>query len=130
MLLNLKNVHYHLLALEAAAFVSCIGRALYWLAAGTSYSGCFVAFLPGDHGKLHRLSVADRTHSLAWVIAGDRSLVNEHILLCVIPMDNTCCLLQIISTIDCKNYFLFYLFKSVISYLSWERNGNLKISTY
>jgi len=69
--------------------VSSIRRPLYRSSFRARNIGSFVALLADHNVKLNNLAVANGPNSLLWVVLDDGSLVDEHIFLGVVPVDES-----------------------------------------
>merc|ERR1719221_126646 len=67
--------------------VGSVGTSFDWSSLGSRYIRSLVALLSDDNIKFNNLSVSYRSNSLLGIVLDDGSLVNEHILLGVIPVD-------------------------------------------
>jgi len=77
------------------ALVGGILAALDRLAVRTSHVGRLRALLAGYNVELDLLSVADAAQVLAWVVARNRCLVDKHVLLGVVAVDETVAVLHV-----------------------------------
>uniref|UniRef100_A0A182UYG1 Uncharacterized protein n=1 Tax=Anopheles merus TaxID=30066 RepID=A0A182UYG1_ANOME len=80
---------------EAAPLLRRVLAALHRLALRPGHVGRLVALLADHHVELDLLAVADRPDRLLWVVARDRRLVHEHVLLRVAPVDETVAALHV-----------------------------------
>ena len=75
--------------------VGGIFAALDRLAVRAGHVGRLGALLAGDNIELDLFAVADAAQVLAWVVARDRCLVHEHVLLGVVAVDESVAVLHV-----------------------------------
>lgn len=73
----------------------------------TSYIGRFISFFAKYDIELNDFFIANRSYGLLWIVVHDGSLMNEHILLCVMTIDETISAFHIEPLNGARNFFSY-----------------------
>merc|ERR1719244_1541202 len=81
---------------STSSAIGSIWTTFHWSSFRSRHIRGFITFFSNDYVKLNDLSVTNRSHCLLGIVLDDSCLMNENILLGVIPIDET------VSTLDIK----------------------------
>lgn len=77
----------------------------YALSLRSSYIGGFIPFIAQNNVKFNHFTIADGSYSLLGVVLNDCRLVNKHILLGVISVDETIATLYVEPLDSARDFF-------------------------